>query len=813
MKTIISTILFVSLCSTTFADVTLDGTDSYGQTSFNTGLNWSDGLAPHAGTNYLISSGQTLRTPEGSDDHVFQGDALTIDNGFINLKGTGKVTIDDFRIYGCRIANGIGTCYVYGTNTIYGTAGAPSRYSGSQNRFTHIYAALQGSGEFQVERTGGENIGDFACRLYAANTNFTGGITVVGSGIKIGIDSTNTLGNVLTLKNSGTLYSLNAATLAYSIHDITVDNGGIIEAAYADITVESTIKGSGDITVKGSYVTTLNSALTLDGNVVIDGGKLTVGSNFAQISGKSIVLKSGQLYNTSTVNSDITIDGGTLNAGNIGSTGSLTVSNVLFKSGSFEFDFSSGTNADFVNIIGDLTRSGSEDFVIRLTQPVANESDNFALITAANMSDYTTNDFEVICSYHNLPEGELEIIGDTLYFNQARPVVYLTASGHDNGNALTTESSWSNSELPSSANDYIVAYNRRLRTHPGSSTATVTFNGNSLTLADGADMRIKNQRFIVEDLRLYDQRITQGTPPNVQYLDGNISVMGPYDFENDGSLSRVLVIDSEMSGSEDIRFKMSVEKSPPVIYSGPNGKFEMTAANTNFTGGITILGPNITYLTITNEINLGGNPPAFRADQLELGYTGILAVTESVTLDDPNRGITLADAGSMEIPDGETLAVACPITGDGVLFKNGDGTLALSGDNDYSGGTILEAGTLELHSEDALGTGTLSLNTSTSCKVLVDETNMPLGARVADLLGVTIEVEPIFSAGITLGVEIPLFLLTADTPTVSAEDITLTGVPIGYAAEVESRIVDDNGTDRTLLYTKYIIPGTIILVK
>jgi len=793
------------LCGTAPAvEVALTATDNPGTTSFNTGLHWPDGGAPNPGTNYLVNSGLTLRTPENSGNYTFMGDSLTIDNGYINLKGTGQVTIDDLRLYGCRLANGIGgSVYIYGTNTIYGTAGTPSRYSGSNNRTTHIYAPLQGSGEFQIERTAGETPGYFACRLYADNSDFTGGITVTGADIKLGIASTNSLGNTMTLKNNGSLYNLNAATLSYPIHDITVVNGGTIEAIYADITIESQLSGTGDLKVKGNYVTTLDTAMTLDGDVVLDGGKLTLGPNFAMAAGKAIVIKSGELYNTAAVAADITIAGGTLNAANTGSTGSLNVSNVLFQSGAFVFDFSSGTNADFINIEGDLTRPASEKFVISLTKPVANESDNFALMTAANMSSYTIGDFELISSYYNLPEGELEIIGDTLYFNQTRPVVFLSSAGNNEGNAFYTGAAWSDGQIPNAANDYIVAYGYRLR------TANQTFGGKSLTLADGADMRLKAERATIEDLRLYNQRITQGTPPNVQYLDGNISVLGPYDFENDGSLSRVLVIESEMSGSEDIRFKMSVENPNSAI----NGKFEMTAANTNFTGGITILGPQITYLTIANENNLGGNPPAFRADQLNLSKTGILAVADSVILNDPNRGITLTEAGSMEVPADKTLAVACPVTGDGVLFKNGTGALALSGDNDYTGGTIIESGTLEVRAADALGTGTLTFGNSTTCKVLADETNMPLGARVADLLGATIQVEPIFSAGLVTGVEIPLFLLTSGTPTVVAGDITLTGVPIGYAAEVQSRDVDDGGTTRTLLYTKYIIPSTVILLR
>ena len=48
------------------------------------------------------------------------------------------------------------------------------------------------------------------------------------------------------------------------------------------------------------------------------------------------------------------------------------------------------------------------------------------------------------------------------------------------------------------------------------------------------------------------------------------------------------------------------------------------------------------------------------------------------------------------------------------LFKDGSGSLTLSGTNTYSGGTTLTAGTLIVGNNSALGTGTLSMAAGTT---------------------------------------------------------------------------------------------------
>jgi fibronectin-binding autotransporter adhesin len=51
-----------------------------------------------------------------------------------------------------------------------------------------------------------------------------------------------------------------------------------------------------------------------------------------------------------------------------------------------------------------------------------------------------------------------------------------------------------------------------------------------------------------------------------------------------------------------------------------------------------------------------------------------------------------------------------PISGAGSIEKNGDGALVLSGNNSYSGGTTLDAGSLNVGNNNALGSGGLTIN-------------------------------------------------------------------------------------------------------
>ncbi|HEY6842420.1 MAG TPA: autotransporter domain-containing protein, partial [Chthoniobacterales bacterium] len=75
------------------------------------------------------------------------------------------------------------------------------------------------------------------------------------------------------------------------------------------------------------------------------------------------------------------------------------------------------------------------------------------------------------------------------------------------------------------------------------------------------------------------------------------------------------------------------------------------------------------------------------------------------------KAITLNAGGGTFLADAGTISTfSAAINGAGSLTKDGLGTLDLTGENVYQGGTVLNAGTLTVHSGQALGLGNVTVN-------------------------------------------------------------------------------------------------------
>ncbi len=91
----------------------------------------------------------------------------------------------------------------------------------------------------------------------------------------------------------------------------------------------------------------------------------------------------------------------------------------------------------------------------------------------------------------------------------------------------------------------------------------------------------------------------------------------------------------------------------------------------------------------------------------DVGFEELQFETDGYHLTDAGGSLVLAPSAENElwVATDVHATISAEITGDGILWKTGLGTLVLAGPNTYTGGTRLDTGTLSISSEESLGTG------------------------------------------------------------------------------------------------------------
>lgn len=121
------------------------------------------------------------------------------------------------------------------------------------------------------------------------------------------------------------------------------------------------------------------------------------------------------------------------------------------------------------------------------------------------------------------------------------------------------------------------------------------------------------------------------------------------------------------------------------------GLFEKTGTSTwTLTGTTSAVTPwTLTggVLQISSDSNLGDASGGLTFNG------GTLENTANLTM---ARGVTMVANGTLLTDGSTTLTMNGTISGAGALTKNGAGTLVLAGDNTYTGGTIIDAGTVQI---------------------------------------------------------------------------------------------------------------------
>ncbi len=833
-------------------DQTMLRGDPGGTSSFISGTNWNDGLPPSAGKTYLIN--QTFRTPENSLDYVFAGDKLTMQST-LAWKSLGAITISNLVVNGGWLQQWrVDAARLYGNITVNAGKTFVIGATGSSERTFEIYSSVSGDGniEIQMYQT------DAALKqttFLADNSGFTGQIRLRGDG-KFGICAEEALGaapatftynrldfggTTLIITNSLTLDDPNRGLHLNTIDDSNNVPGGVFEINnLATATVACVISGAGPLTKRGNGTLVLATNDIYTGVTTVEAGTLQLAagclldSPSVEVTGSSAVLTGEGTFGNVTL-----VSGGSLAAGANGlDVADLNVSNTTEIT--FSIDLVDADPATtLIRLSGTLSKQPLQVF-----QFVVNTNNTtsvpYKLLSASNLSDFADYDFCVNPPWiGQLSRADDGMGGEVLLFTPTSPAKIITKVAADSSgtSAFTLGEKWSDGMVPSVDKTYLFNNVNTFRTPQN---GNLTFGGGRLIIDKSMTLALKGL----------------GTPTITNLVMMNDSYFGMWESSGSRMAGDILMYPLRDSGKTyAMRISSSNMGRDMDLYSTLYGYGDLLLqgqGDSNYDGTIySLLGDNIDYfgkirvdgnsnfvLRVSSESGFGGLPPVFRADHMSFNGGGI-SVTNDVTLDDLNRGISLLPYGGTSSTGSnpgaftngtpvelrrfeggcrfysygaDMLTVNCPITGAGTLIKAGTGNLVLGGDNSYTGLTQITAGKLEPISANALGTGPVLLKSAgrllRSYPGPMLDNGVELGGPITFESGSAVRIELEEGQSMTGNLSLPLFLLAAGE-SVDPEDVPVEHDFTNYRAVVSTSTVGS----RELVSVTLIYQGTIIFVQ
>ncbi|EHJ0006014.1 fibronectin-binding autotransporter adhesin ShdA [Salmonella enterica] len=713
------------------------GVDANDNTNYelSTGLSWYAGAksARAAHGTFTVDAGSTFTVTSELDETTatsnWNGSKLTkqgdgtlilsntgndygdteIDGGILAAKdaaalGTGDVTIAESATLALsqgtldNNVTGEGQIVKSGSDELIVTG--DNNYSGgttiSGGTLTADHADSLGSGD--IDNSGVLKVGEGELENILSGSgslvkNGTGELTLSG-------DNSYSGGTTIT---GGTL----TADHADSLGSGDIDNSGVLKVGEGDL--ENTLSGSGSLVKTGTGELTLSGGNDYSGGTTIIGGTLTadhadsLGSGDIDNSGvlqvgegelKNTLFGSGSLVKTGTgeltLNGDndysggTTIDDGVLIADNADSLGTGAVANNgVLQVGEGELKNTLSGTGSLVKIgTGELTLNGDNDYSGGTT--ITGGTLIAASVNALGSGDIDNSGVLQVGegelkntlfgsgSLVKTGTGELTLSGDNTYSGGT------TISGGTliaaNVNALGSGDIDNSGTLILDANGAFELAN--VTTHSGATTALAagsTLDAGQFTQEDGSTLSI-DLGAATDDAVITADSVALGGTLNVTGIGSVTDSWTPeaYTYTLIGS-------DSAITTDFD----------------------DLTVAGMNR--------EDVDFLTIDGKVDEADNTHYDLTASLSWYADRDNATTDAhgtFTLSDPDGGFNVA-ATLTDVDD--TLDPGSRWDGKS-LTKEGAGTLILSGDNDYSGGTTINEGTLVAASTTALGTGLVDNN-------------------------------------------------------------------------------------------------------
>jgi len=523
--------------------------------------------------------------------------------------------------------------------------------------------------------------------------------TVTISGNQLEFISNGVTTPTMSIAATGTIMPL----LTISNNLLLTNNLSI--SASSDGILSGMISGTASLTKTGAGTLTLSGTNTYNGATTITGGIL----EFA---------KEVSLYNNTTASwtaTNIVVQSGATAAFNVGGTGEFTSADIdilkgLSASATTGFESGSFLGLDTTNAGGTFTYNSG----IANTNGGANVlgvtklGTGLLLLSGANT--YTGPTTIAAGELFLSPSGSLAStstirVGDTIANSPSAMFTFgATGGGTTLANPMTVQASASGSQGTRTLLG--LADSGNTNTYSG----TITMNAGLTVQSAAVGSTVANGQGI---LLFQGGSIDVGTST----LTVNTNLRG--NNADTYSIQGIVNINEVLGSSQATGGSLVKDGSGTLILQGTSNNYTGTnaaALNPNGTrigGGILgIFGDgslglapstatnNVFFTTPGTNVNGDSIEPTLRAD----ASTVTLAATRNINID---SGVTARFDSN-----GNTFTIAGNINGAGNLNKVGLGTLVLTGNNTYSGTTLISAGTLNAAAAGALGgtTGSITVN-------------------------------------------------------------------------------------------------------
>ncbi|EAP5058870.1 fibronectin-binding autotransporter adhesin ShdA [Salmonella enterica] len=713
------------------------GVDANDNTNYelSTGLSWYAGAnsARAAHGTFTVDADSTFTVTSELDETTatsdWDGSKLTKQgDGTLILSNTGNDYGDteiDGGILAAKDAASLGT----GDVTIAENAKLALSQGTLDNNVT---------GEGQIVKSGSDEL------IVTGDNNYSGGTTI--SGGTLTADHADSLGTG-TIANSGVLKVGEG-----ELENTLFGSGSLVKTGTGELALSGDNSYSGGTTITGGTLTA-DHADSLGTGTIANSGVLQVGEGELEntLSGSGSLVKTGTgeltLNGDNDYSGGTTITGGTLTADHADSLGSGDIDNSgVLQVGEGELENTLSGTGSLVKIgTGELTLNGDNDYSGGTTIDdgvlIADNADSLGTGAVANNGVLQVGEGELentlsgAGSLVKTGTGELTLSGDNSYSGgttisggtlTADHADSLGSGDIDNSGVLQVGEGELKNTLSGSGSLVKTGTGELTLSGDNSYSGATTISDGTLIAANvnalgsgdidnSGTLKLEAEgEFNLANVTTQSGATTElakGTTLNVYSLTQQADSTLNIDLSKANGESAITADSVTLGGTLNVTGIGSVTDSwTPEAYTYT--LIDSDSAITSDFDDLTIAGMNredVDFLTIDGKVDETDNTNYDLTASLSWYADRDNATTDAhgtFTLSDPdgsfNVAATLTDVDDTLDPgsrwDGKSLT------------KEGAGTLILSGDNDYSGGTTINEGTLVAASTTALGTGLVDNN-------------------------------------------------------------------------------------------------------